>query len=98
VTTLVYSTVSSTAVPLRNTITYKTLAETVINALDDSSTAKPATFEEKEAARGEGARRQIRLVEAGKEGHVKVRILANCVYAVFVFLNPLPPWWRTSHL
>ena len=76
------------AVPHRNTATYKTLAETVINTLDDSSTAKHAAFE---VARGEGARRQMHLVEAGKGGHVEVRILANCVYAVFVFLDPSPP-------
>ncbi|KAG6900320.1 hypothetical protein C0993_012517 [Termitomyces sp. T159_Od127] len=44
---------------------YKALAETLIDALDDSGSAKHAGFEEKEARR---LRRQKRLEKAGKNG------------------------------
>ncbi|KAJ7574415.1 import inner membrane translocase subunit tim44 [Mycena floridula] len=50
--------------PIRNTAAYKSLSETVIDALDDSGSAKHAGFEEKEARR---SRRQRRLEKAGRE-------------------------------
>ncbi len=80
-TTAVSSTIVSTTEPIRNTAAYKTLAETLVDALDDSGTAKHAGFEEKEARR---ARRQMRLAKAGKEGRIKARVVANPEY---VFLN-----------
>ncbi|KAI9449783.1 mitochondria import inner membrane translocase TIM44 subunit [Russula earlei] len=73
-TAAVSSTIASTTEPIRNTAAYKTLAETVIDALDDSGTAKHAGFEEKEARR---ARRQMRLAKAGKEGRIKARVVAD---------------------
>jgi len=73
-TAAVSSTIASTTEPIRNTAAYKTLAETVIDALDDSGTAKHAGFEEKEARR---ARRQIRLAKAGKDGRIKARVVAD---------------------
>ncbi|KAI0295357.1 import inner membrane translocase subunit tim44 [Multifurca ochricompacta] len=73
-TAAVSSTIASTTEPIRNTAAYKTLAETLVDALDDSGTAKHAGFEEKEMRR---ARRQMRLTKAGKEGRIKARIMAN---------------------
>ena len=75
----VSSTIASTTEPIRNTAAYKVLADTVIDALDDSGTAKHAGFEEKEARR---KRRQLRLAKAGKEGRMKQRVSANaeCVH------------------
>ncbi|KAI0819671.1 mitochondria import inner membrane translocase TIM44 subunit [Trametes gibbosa] len=67
------STIEKTTEPIRNTAAYKTLSETISDALDDSGTAKHAGFEEKEARR---MRRQLRLAKAGKNsiGH---RVKAN---------------------
>jgi len=62
----------------RNTAVYKTLAETVIDALDDSGTMMHVWFEEKRHG----------LVKAGKEGHIKVRILASCESPVFLDTPP----------
>ena len=59
------NTIASTTEPIRNTAAYKTLSETLIDALDDSGSAKHAGFEEKEARR---KRRQLRLAKAGKDG------------------------------
>lgn len=59
----VSSAVEKSTEPIRNTAAYKTLAETVIDALDDSGSAKHAGFEEKEARR---LRRQKRLAKAGR--------------------------------
>ncbi|KAI0367014.1 mitochondria import inner membrane translocase TIM44 subunit [Pilatotrama ljubarskyi] len=59
----VSSTIERTTEPIRNTAAYKTLSETIADALDDSGTAKHAGFEEKEARR---KRRQMRLAKAGK--------------------------------
>ncbi|KAH9074779.1 mitochondria import inner membrane translocase TIM44 subunit [Lactarius deliciosus] len=73
-TAAVSSTIATTTEPIRNTAAYKTLAETLVDALDDSGTAKHAGFEEKEARR---ARRQLRLAKAGKEGRIKARVAAN---------------------
>lgn len=61
----VSSTIASTTEPIRNTAAYKTLSETLVDALDDSGSAKHAGFEEKEARR---KRRQLRLAKAGKDG------------------------------
>lgn len=79
-TAAVSSTIASTTEPIRNTAAYKTLAETVVDALDDSGTAKHAGFEEKEARR---ARRQLRLAKAGKEGRIKARVVADPEYVFF---------------
>jgi len=55
------------------------LAETVIDALDDSGSAKHAGFEEKEARR---LRRQKRLAKAGRNaGLGPNRIVADPEYA-----------------
>ncbi|KIP09986.1 hypothetical protein PHLGIDRAFT_101815 [Phlebiopsis gigantea 11061_1 CR5-6] len=72
----VSSTIEKTTEPIRQTQAYKTLAETVIDALDDSGSAKHAGFEEKEARR---QRRQLRLAKAGKESMAsgRVRLKAN---------------------
>ncbi|KDQ61678.1 hypothetical protein JAAARDRAFT_55020 [Jaapia argillacea MUCL 33604] len=70
----VSTTVSSATEPIRNTAAYKTLAETVIDALDDSGSAKHAGFEEKEARR---KRRALRLAKAGKEGRISRRVTAD---------------------
>ena len=51
-----------------------------IDVLDDSGVAKHSWFEE-EARR---ARRQMRLVKAGEESRIMVRILANFEYPVFL--------------
>ncbi|KAI0343207.1 mitochondria import inner membrane translocase TIM44 subunit [Trametopsis cervina] len=59
----VSSTVGRATEPIRNTEAYKTFAETLVDALDDSGSAKHAGFEEKEARR---KRRQMRLAKAGK--------------------------------
>ena len=59
------STIAHTTEPIRNTAAYKTLAETLVDALDDSGSAKHAGFEEKEARR---LRRQKRLEKAGLSG------------------------------
>ncbi|KAI0028678.1 import inner membrane translocase subunit tim44 [Vararia minispora EC-137] len=70
----VSSTIASTTEPIRKTAAYKTFAETIVDALDDSGTAKHAGFEEKEARR---LRRAKRLAKAGKEGRLKERVEAN---------------------
>ncbi|KAF8659895.1 hypothetical protein AX16_001779 [Volvariella volvacea WC 439] len=71
----VSQTIEKTTEPIRNTRAYKTLAETVVDALDDSGSAKHAGFEEKEARR---LRRQKRLAKAGKSnGLGPARVTAN---------------------
>lgn len=67
----VSSTIEKTTEPIRQTQAYKTLAETVIEALDDSGSAKHAGFEEKEARR---KRRQMRLAKAGKDSMTSGRV------------------------
>ncbi|KAI0793942.1 mitochondria import inner membrane translocase TIM44 subunit [Fomes fomentarius] len=69
----VSSTIERTTEPIRNTAAYKTLSETISDALDDSGSAKHAGFEEKEARR---KRRQIRLEKAGRNS-IGVRTKAN---------------------
>jgi import inner membrane translocase subunit TIM44 len=59
------STIAHTTEPIRNTAAYKTLADTLVDALDDSGSAKHAGFEDKEARR---KRRQRRLEKAGLSG------------------------------
>ncbi|KAJ3743297.1 mitochondria import inner membrane translocase TIM44 subunit [Lentinula raphanica] len=61
----VSSTIEKSTEPIRKTAAYKSLAETVIDALDDSGSAKHAGFEEKEARR---LRRKRRLEKAGRSG------------------------------
>ncbi|KAF9038487.1 import inner membrane translocase subunit tim44 [Panaeolus papilionaceus] len=71
----VSSAVEKSTEPIRKTAAYKTLAETVIDALDDSGSAKHAGFEEKEARR---LRRQKRLEKAGRAaGMGPKRVVAN---------------------
>ncbi|KAG1880398.1 mitochondria import inner membrane translocase TIM44 subunit [Suillus tomentosus] len=64
-TTSLSSTIATTTEPIRQTAAYKTLAETLVDALDDSGSAKHAGFEDKEARR---RRRQKRLEKAGLTG------------------------------
>lgn len=62
---------------------YKTLSETLVDALDDSGSAKHAGFEEKEERR---RRRQLRLTKAGKGGGLtpgSQRVEANPEYECF---------------
>ena len=76
------STIASTTEPIRNTAAYKMLADTLVDALEDSGSAKHAGFEEKEARR---KRRQMRLAKAGRDsmtGQV-TRVKANPECAVF---------------
>ncbi|KAF9460516.1 import inner membrane translocase subunit tim44 [Collybia nuda] len=61
----VSSTIEKSTEPIRKTAAYKTLADTLVDALDDSGSAKHAGFEEREARR---LRRQKRLAKAGKGG------------------------------
>ncbi|KAG8782109.1 protein translocase subunit [Serendipita sp. 401] len=71
----VANTVSTATEPIRKTEAYKALADTVIEALDDSGSAKHAGYEEKEARR---LRRQKRLAKAGKTGGIgKARTVEN---------------------
>ena len=74
------STIEKTTEPIRNTAAYKTLSETIADALDDSGTAKHAGFEEKEARR---KRRQMRLAKAGKDSIAGSRVRANPEYVYF---------------
>jgi len=66
--------VANATEPIRNTEAYKTLAETVLEALDDSGSVKHAGYEEKETRR---KRRQIRLAKAGLSGIAKRRTAVN---------------------
>ncbi|OBZ66481.1 Mitochondrial import inner membrane translocase subunit tim44 [Grifola frondosa] len=72
----VSSTIASSTEPIRKTAAYKALSETVIDALDDSGSAKHAGFEEKEARR---KRRQMRLAKAGRDSIARggSRVKAN---------------------
>ncbi|KAI0741432.1 mitochondria import inner membrane translocase TIM44 subunit [Daedaleopsis nitida] len=69
----VSSTIEKTTEPIRNTAAYKSLSDTIADALDDSGTAKHAGYEEKEARR---RRRQMRLEKAGRNS-IGVRTKAN---------------------
>ncbi|TFK39849.1 import inner membrane translocase subunit tim44 [Crucibulum laeve] len=59
----VSSTIEKSTEPIRKTAAYKALSDTLVDALDDSGSAKHAGFEEKEARR---LRRQKRLAKAGR--------------------------------
>ncbi|KAI6117463.1 hypothetical protein EV401DRAFT_1863693 [Pisolithus croceorrhizus] len=80
------STIAQTTEPIRNTAAYKTLAETLVDALDDSGSAKHAGFESKEARR---KRRQRRLEKAGLAGR---RVVAENTEAgqALVSVKPSP--------
>ena len=84
----VSSAVEKSTEPIRNTAAYKTLAETVIDALDDSGSAKHAGFEEKEARR---LRRQKRLAKAGRNAGLgpKNHTAANPEYIQHFSLSSL---------
>jgi import inner membrane translocase subunit TIM44 len=69
--------VATATEPIRNTEAYKTLADTVLEALDDSGSVKHAGYEEKEARR---KRRQFRLAKAGLSEIAKKRTAANPEY------------------
>ncbi|EPT01044.1 hypothetical protein FOMPIDRAFT_1121152 [Fomitopsis schrenkii] len=69
----VSNTIATTTEPLRKTEAYKALSETIVDALDDSGSAKHAGFEEKEARR---KRRQTRLAKAGM-GSISRAVRAN---------------------
>ncbi|KAG8924415.1 protein translocase subunit [Tulasnella sp. 419] len=62
--------VSTATAPVRNTAAYKVLAETVLDALDDSVSSKYGGYEEKEARR---KRREQRLAKAGRDGGLAAR-------------------------
>ncbi|KAF8329512.1 uncharacterized protein EI90DRAFT_3062857 [Cantharellus anzutake] len=66
----VSSTIVSGTEPIRNTAAYKALAETVIDALDDSGSSKHAGYETKEVRR---LRRKRRLERAGRSGTLSPR-------------------------
>ncbi|EAU90477.1 import inner membrane translocase subunit tim44 [Coprinopsis cinerea okayama7 len=61
-TAAVSTTIDKSTEPIRKTAAYKALSDTLIDALDDSGSAKHAGFEEREARR---LRRQKRLEKAG---------------------------------
>ena len=81
----VSSTIEKTTEPIRNTAAYKTLSETISDALDDSGSAKHAGFEEKEARR---KRRQLRLEKAGRNS-IGIRTKANPEYVIPAGLVPV---------
>ncbi len=73
--------IASSTEPIRNTEAYKTLADTVMDALDDSGSAKHAGYKEKEVRR---ARRQMRLAKAGRSGGIgKERIREDPEYVIY---------------
>lgn len=63
--------VTSATAPIRDTEAYKTFAETISDALDDTSRGG---YEDREARR---LRRQRRLAKAGKNGMAKKRVKKN---------------------
>ncbi|SRR6266550_1705967 len=82
----VSSTIEKSTEPIRNTAAYKTFAETLVDALDDSGSAKHAGFEEKEARR---LRRQRRLAKAGRDnglGPASKRIQENPEFVQSLFI------------
>lgn len=68
--------IATSTEPIRNTVAYKAFADTIVDALDDSGSAKHAGFEEKEERR---RRRQARLAKAGvgSMGKGKARVQAD---------------------
>lgn len=81
----VSSTIEKTTEPIRNTAAYKSLSDTIADALDDSGSSKHGGFEEKEARR---KRRQLRLAKAGKDSMSRVRANPECVL-IFFFQNTM---------
>lgn len=61
------SAVASSTEPIRNTETYKAVAEAVADALDDSGASRYGGYEEKEVRR---KLREKRLAKAGKQGGI----------------------------
>lgn len=82
----VSNTIATTTEPLRKTEAYKALSDTIIDALDDSGSAKHAGFEEKEARR---KRRQARLTKAGM-GSISRAVRVNPEYAPSCPLRAVP--------
>lgn len=81
----VASTVGTATAPIRNTAAYKVLADTVVDALDDSISSKYGGYEDKEIRR---KRRQDRLLKAGRGSGLQVggqRLQADpeCVFLSF---------------
>lgn len=88
----VSSTISTSTEPIRQTVAYKTLSETIVDAFDDSGSAKHAGFEEKEERR---RRRNARLTKAGRGGGMSLggqRQTANpeCVHSRHIY-SYIPP-------
>ena len=77
------STIERKTEPIRNTAAYKTLSETIADALDDSGSLKHAGFEEKEARR---KRRQARLAKAGMQS-ISRAVRANPEYALASYIH-----------
>lgn len=74
------NTIATTTEPIRKTEAYKALSDTIVDALDDSGSAKHAGFEEKEARR---KRRQTRLAKAGKDSITRaVKANPECVLSL----------------
>jgi mitochondrial import inner membrane translocase subunit TIM44 len=82
----VSSTIEKSTEPIRKTAAYKALSETLVDALDDSGSAKHAGFEEKEARR---LRRQRRLAKAGKDGGLGPAGSRVTADPEFVHLSPI---------
>jgi import inner membrane translocase subunit TIM44 len=83
----VSSTIEKSTEPIRKTAAYKSLSETLVDALDDSGSAKHAGFEEKEARR---QRRQRRLAKAGKGGGLGPagsRVVADPEFVLLVLIS-----------
>lgn len=74
--------IATSTEPIRNTEAYKAFADTIVDALDDSGSAKHAGYEDKEARR---KRRQARLAKAGigSIGKGKTRVKADSEYVIF---------------
>jgi mitochondrial import inner membrane translocase subunit TIM44 len=68
--------VSTATEPIRKTEAYKALAETVMDALDDSGSSKHGGYEEKEVRR---LRRKARLEKAGRAAglNTRTRVVAD---------------------
>lgn len=82
----VSSKIASSTEPIRNTEAYKAFAETVVDALDDSYSAKHAGYEDKEARR---KRRAARLAKAGKKNiAARSRVVADPESVIKPHLTP----------
>ncbi|KAH9935892.1 mitochondria import inner membrane translocase TIM44 subunit [Epithele typhae] len=90
----VSSTIEKTTEPIRNTAAYKSLSDTIADALDDSGSAKHAGFEEKEARR---ARRKLRLEKAGRNSISRTKANPEAGQAMILHKNS-PKQERWSQL